>query len=161
MGLFGRLVRRILTKAGLAVIPAEVKVQIKLDPGAQMPTQPYPADACWDIYALEDVWVRPGIATLIPTGIYMDIPEGYEGEFKCRSSLGKQGLCLHHGTIDAGYRGEVSPFMFNWTPARFEVSKGDRVAQFCLRRKWPIRWLQVATLPPSKRGTAGHGSSGK
>jgi len=161
MGLLSKLVRYILAKAGLAIIPAELDVLIRLDEGARMPTQPYPTDACWDLYALEDVWVRPGIATNVPTGVYVDIPEGYEGELKARSGHGKEGLIVHHGAFDAGYQGEVSPFMLNFTPARVEIRQGDRVAQFCLRRKCPVRWCWVKAFSPSVRGTAGHGSSGR
>lgn len=161
MHLFGKLIRFCLERAGLAIIPAEVEVQIKLGNEAQMPTQPYPTDACWDLYAREDIWVRPGVATIISTGVYMDIPEGYEGELKARSSHGKEGLLIHHGTIDAGYQGEVSPFMINFAPARLEVQKGDRIAQFCLRRKCTIKWARVRHFSPSVRGTAGLGSSGK
>jgi len=105
--------------------------------------------------------VRPGLATNVPTGVYINIPEGYEGELKLRSSQGKEGLLLHHGAFDAGYQGEISPFMINFTPLRFEIQKGDRIAQFCLRRKVPIVWERVEIFTPSKRGAKGHGSSGR
>lgn len=161
MDFLGKLVRFCLRRAGLVILPVEVKMGIILDPEAKMPTQPYPTDACWDIYASEDVWVRPGIATNVPTGVYMDIPEGYEVELKARSSQGKAGLIVHHGTIDAGYQGEISPIILNFTPMRVEIQKGDRVAQCCLRRKCVIKWEQVASFPRSDRGAAGFGSSGR
>jgi dUTP pyrophosphatase len=161
MLLFCRIIGGILERAGLMTIPSKVEVQIKLDPGAKIPTQPYSTDACWDLYALEDVWVRPGIATYIPTGVYINIPVGYEGELKARSSHGKEGLFLHHGAFDAGYQGEVAPFMINFTTARLEVQKGDRIAQFCLRCKFPVEWKCVTGFTPSIRGVKGHGSSGR
>lgn len=139
--------------------PAELK--IKLDADAQMPTQPYETDACWDLYAICDIWLRPGEATYVPTGIYIDIPVGYEGELKARSSFGKIGLSLHHGAFDAGYHGEIAPFMFNYTAARYEVHKGEKIAQFCLRKKITIVWKQVEGFVPSARDTKGHGSSGR
>ena len=161
MGLFSRIVKYVLTKADVAIMPTEVTVQIRLDEDAQMPTQPYPSDACWDLYSREDIWARPGIATHVSTGVYIDIPIGYEGELKTRSSHGKDGILVHHGAFDEGYQGEISPFVINFTPARLEISKGDRIAQFCLRRKYPIKWQEVVEFTKSERGTAGHGSSGK
>ena len=136
-------------------------INIKLETGALMPTQPYETDACWDLYALDSMWLRPGEATEVPTGVYIDIPFGYEGELKIRSSLGKLGLELHHGAFDAGYQGETSPFVYNWTNARYEVSKGDRICQFMLRKKVEIMWNKVEEFIPTLRKTSGHGSSGK
>lgn len=161
MGLLGRFIRYVLTKAEIAVIPLEVEAQIMLDVGAQMPTQPYSSDACWDLYAREDIWARPGLATHVSTGVYINIPPGYEGELKARSSHGKEGILIHHGAFDTGYQGEISPFIINLTPARLEIRKGDRIAQFCLRRKCSIKWEKVPEFTASERGTAGHGSSGK
>jgi len=138
-----------------------IPVEIRLDTGAIMPTQPYETDACWDLYSLEDVWVKPGISTYVATGVYIHIPIGYEGELKTRSSLGKIGLSLHHGTFDAGYQGETSPFMHNWTNARYEVHKGDRICQFCLRKVVPVIWNPVTEFTESLRGDKGQGSSGK
>lgn len=161
MGLFVKFVRYMLTKADIAIIPLEVEACIKLDEEAIMPTQPYSGDACWDLYAREDIWARPGLATHVSTGVYIDIPSGYEGELKARSSHGKLGILVHHGAFDAGYQGEISPFIINMTPARLEIRKGDRIAQFCLRRKYNIKWRKVCTFTTSERGTAGHGSSGR
>ena len=146
---------------GSIVGPETLIVPIKIDPDATLPTQPYGTDACWDLCSLVDIWLRPGESTYIPTGVYIDTPIGYEGELKARSSFGKIGLSLHHGTIDAGYQGEIAPFMYNGTNARYEVHKGERIAQFCLRKKIPIIWKQVEEFVPSIRGEKGHGSSGK
>ena len=138
-----------------------VELKIRLEPDAYLPTQPYEADACWDLYSRYDVWARPGEATCVSPGVYIDIPIGYEGELKARSSFGKMGLSLHHGTIDVGYQGEIAPYIHNWLNARYEIHKGDRVAQFCLRKKIPIVWSRVEGFVPSERGDKGHGSSGR
>ena len=138
-----------------------ISVEIKLDTGAIMPAKPYESDACWDLHALKDVWLRPGESTYVPTGVYIHIPIGYEGELKTRSSLGKIGLSLHHGAFDAGYQGETAPFMYNWTNARYELSKGDRICQFCLRKVIPVVWNPVEKFAESLRGCKGHGSSGR
>jgi len=68
---------------------------------------------------------------------------------------------VHHGAFDAGYHGEVAPFIYNWTNARQEVRIGDRVAQFCLRKKVNVEWELVLEFQPSVREDKGHGSSGK
>ena len=154
---FERRVRAIVK----AELEAPVEVEIKLLLDARMPSQTFEADAAWDLYVLEDTWVRPGVTTEVLTGVYIDIPEGFEVELKPRSGWGKRGLVIHHGTIDAGYHGEVSIFVHNWTPQRFELVAGDRIAQLCLRRKLPIVWKVVEEFTPSERGTRGFGSSGR
>ena len=173
--ILGGIVRWLFRCSGLAVLTKEdqivfqklkelvtpLSVEMRLEEGAQMPTQPYETDACWDLYALEDTWLRPGESTYVATGVCVNIPEGFEGELKCRSGLGKLGLSLHHGAFDAGYQGETAPFMHNWTNARYEVKKGERIAQFCLRKKHTIVWKEVIEFTPSVRGEKGHGSSGK
>lgn len=143
------------------VLATPVEIEVRLEPGAKMPTQPYPTDACWDLYARKHTKVPAHMTSEIPTGVYVNIPKGYEGELKTRSSWGKNGLFIHHSVFDAGYQGEVTPFVHNHTSEDFEAKSGDRVAQFCLRRKVPVVWKEVAELTPSIRGTHGHGSSGR
>jgi len=150
-----------LLEKRLAELTGSLAVEIKLSTGAVNPTQPYVTDACWDLYAYSDVWLRPGESTEVPTGVYINIPVGYEGELKIRSSLGKLGLSLHHGAFDAGYQGEISPFVQNWTNARYEVKRGDRICQFTLRKKVNICWQVVEKFTESRRKDKGHGSSGK
>lgn len=143
------------------VLNTPVEIEIRLELGAKMPTQPYPTDACWDLYALRRTKVPVCVTTEVPTGVYVNIPEGYEGELKTRSGWGKNGLFIHHSVFDAGYQGEVTPFVHNYTGKEFKVKSGDRVAQFCLRRKVSIAWKGVDELTPSTRGTRGQGSSGR
>lgn len=138
-----------------------VQIEIVLGTGATMPSQPYATDACWDLYAVRRTKVPHGVATEVATGVYINIPEGYEGELKTRSSWGKNGLTVHHSVYDCGYEGELSPFVHNFTGEDFEVNVGDRVAQFVLRRKVNIEWKKVEDLSPSNRGIHGHGSSGR
>lgn len=138
-----------------------VEIEIILGTGATIPSQPYPTDACWDLYAVRRTKVPYGTTTEVSTGVYVHIPEGYEGELKTRSSWGKNGLMVHHAVYDSGYHGEVSPFVHNYGGEDFDVNIGDRIAQFVLRRKVNIKWKQVAQLSPSDRDTDGHGSSGR
>lgn len=143
------------------VLANPIEIEIILGTGATMPLQPYPTDACWDLYAVRRTKIPARMTTEVSTGVYINIPEGYEGELKTRSSWGKNGLVVHHAVYDCGYEGELSPFVHNLSGEDFEVSAGDRIAQFAIRRKVNIKWRQVAELSPSDRGTGGHGSSGR
>lgn len=138
-----------------------VQIEIILGTGAIMPSQPFPTDACWDLYATRRIKIPSRTTREVSTGVYTNIPEGYEGELKTRSSWGKNSIIVHHAVYDCGYQGELSPFVQNFTDEDFEIHIGDKVAQFVLRRKVYIGWKQVATLSPSDRGTNGHGSSGR
>jgi len=138
-----------------------VLVEIILGTGAIMPSQPFPTDSCWDLYATRRTKIPSWTTKEVPTGVYIDIPEGYEGELKTRSSWGKKGLMVHHSVYDCGYQGELSPFVQNFTVEDFEINIGDKVAQFVLRRKVYVKWKQTAAFSPSDRGTNGHGSSGR
>ena len=138
-----------------------VELEIILGTGATMPSQPYPTDACWDLHSVRNTKVLKGTTVEVLTGVYINIPEGYEGELKTRSSWGKKGLMVHHSVYDSGYQGELSPFVHNHTGEDFAINIGDRVAQLVLRRKINIEWKQVAGFSTSDRGTKGHGSSGR
>ncbi len=138
-----------------------VEIEIIRRTGAIMPSQPFSTDACWDLYSAIRTKIPHGTTTEVSTGVYINIPKGYEGELKTRSGWGKNGIMVHHAVYDCGYQGEVSPFVHNHTGEDFEVNIGDRVAQFVLRKKVNIKWRQVAELSPSDRGTKGHGSSGR
>lgn len=143
------------------VLNTPVEIEIRLEPGAKMPTQPYPTDACWDLYVSRAIEIPPHATVLVPSGVYIDVPEGYRGTFILRSGLGKKGLSVHVSAFDAGYQGELSAFVHNRTDEVFLFEQSDRVVQFGLRRKVSIVWKAVEELTPSARGTKGHGSSGR
>ena len=104
----------------------------KLDSEALVPTQGSAQAAGWDLYALEEVVVKRNISSMIRTGLAIAIPEGWEGQIRCRSSLGKKGLIMPNGigTIDSDYRGELM-VLATWIGEgeEFIVQKGERVAQ--------------------------------
>ena len=99
----------------------------KLNPEARLPTQGSALAAGWDLYALESVVVPKGSSIMIPTGLACAIPEGWEGQIRCRSSLGKKGMILPNGvgTIDADYRGELK-VLATWIGSgeEFHIEKG-------------------------------------
>ena len=138
----------------------------RLDKRAILPTQGSAQAAGWDLYAIEDTVVQKGSTVLIATGWAVAIPDGWEGQIRCRSSLGKKGMIMPNGlgTIDADYRGELK-VLATWIGEgeTFTVAAGERVAQL-LFAPVPLVTLVETTmdgLDPTERGTGGFGSSGK
>lgn len=138
----------------------------KLDAAAQLPTQGSAQAAGWDLYALEETVVPKGASVMIPTGLACAIPEGWEGQVRCRSSLGKKGMILPNGvgTIDSDYRGELK-VLATWIGEgdTFTVGKGERVAQMLFAPVPLVRIEEVdfSDLESTERGVGGFGSSGQ
>ena len=138
----------------------------KLDAGAQLPTQGSTQAAGWDLYALEETVVPKGASVMIPTGLVCAIPEGWEGQIRCRSSLGKKGMILPNGvgTIDSDYRGELK-VLATWIGEgdTFTIAKGERVAQMLFAPVPLVRIEEVdfSDLETTERGVGGFGSSGQ
>ncbi len=138
----------------------------KLNVNAQLPTQGSAQAAGWDLYALEETKVVKGASVMIPTGLACAIPVGWEGQIRCRSSLGKKGMILPNGvgTIDSDYRGELK-VLATWIGEgdSFTVSKGERVAQMLFAPVPLVRIEEVAPdeLESTERGEGGFGSSGQ
>ena len=109
------------------------------------------------------VTLGPGERALVPTGIALALPEGYEAQVRPRSGLAiEAGLTLLNspGTIDADYRGEVRVVAVNLGSAPVTIRRGDRIAQLVVGRVPPVQVIEVEDLPPSPRGEAGFGSTG-
>lgn len=145
----------------------EIQVKFaKLDAAAQLPTQGSAQAAGWDLYALEETIVPKGASVMIPTGLACAIPEGWEGQIRCRSSLGKKGMILPNGvgTIDSDYRGELK-VLATWIGEgdTFTVGKGERVAQmlFAPVPLVDIEEVDFSDLESTERGVGGFGSSGQ
>lgn len=102
--------------------------------------------------------------TLVPTGLYLEIPKGFEAQVRPRSGLAlKKGVtCLNApGTIDADYRGEVGVILANLSKEPFEIKNGDRIAQLVIAKHETIEWELVSELSDSDRGAGGFGSTGR
>lgn len=111
----------------------------------------------------EPVTIPSGGCTLIPTGLFLEIPTGYEVQIRARSGLAiKHGIGLVNGigTIDSDYRGEVKIALINWGEEPFTVSDGERIAQMVVCRYEKARLEQVDELSETKRGTGGFGHTG-
>ena len=110
------------------------------------------------------ITLQPGERQLIATGLYLEIPPGYEMQIRPRSGLAlKHGITVLNspGTVDADYRGEIKVLLINHGQEPFQISKGDRIAQMVLAKHEVISWEVTSNLNPSDRGEGGYGSSGK
>src|SRR6266568_3171717 len=120
-------------------------------------------DAGMDLHAVEDVLLEPGAPLLVPTGLTIEVPPGYEAQVRPRSGLAlKHAITIPNapGTIDPGYRGEVRVIMLNLGAAPYEIHPGDRIAQMIVARYESVEWLE-GNLADSSRGAGGFGSSGR
>ena len=144
----------------------KVRVAIRMEKGCEdlMPARAHDDDAAFDIRSRVDMLIEPGTPHLVPTGIFMEFPEGYEAQVRPRSGLAlKHALTVLNspGTIDAGYRGEVCVIMLNAGKKPFTVSRGDRIAQMVINELPKVELVAVDFLSDSTRGTGGFGSTGK
>ena len=142
----------------------QIRIQ-RIHPSAVLPSYAHgPAeDAGMDLCAVEDVTLEPGVARLVPTGLILELPAGYEAQVRPRS-----GLALRHcitlpnapGTIDPGYRGEIRVILLNLGHEPYTVHAGDRIAQMIVSRYEAVEWTEES-LADSQRGAGGFGSSGR
>ena len=128
------------------------------------PAKAHPDDAAYDLKARTDVELAVGKSTLVPTGLFLELPVGFEAQVRPRSGLAlKHNLSLTNspGTIDAGYRGEVGVIMFNPGPAVFQVRRGDRIAQMVIAELAAVELVPAEELSETQRGAGGFGSTGR
>jgi dUTP pyrophosphatase len=117
-----------------------------------------------DLRADEPVELAPGERRLVPTGIAVAIPPGWEGQVRPRSGLALKlgvGLANAPGTIDSDYRGEVGVILVNWGQERVRLPRGERIAQLVLGQVTQGSLVEVAELPGTGRGGGGFGSTGR
>ena len=111
----------------------------------------------------EPIVLKPLGRAMVPTGLYLEIPAGYEVQVRPRSGLAaKKGITVLNapGTIDADYRGEVCVILVNLGAEDFVVERGERIAQLVLARHEVIEWEEVSELADTERGAGGFGSTG-
>ena len=107
--------------------------------------------------------LNPGEIKLIPTGLTMAIPQGYEAQIRPRSGLALEhgiGMVNSPGTIDSDYRGEVGVILINWGERPFTINRGDRIAQMVIAEVCRVHILEAEILDPTQRGEGGFGHSG-
>lgn len=116
-----------------------------------------------DLRAVEDTTLEPGAPRLVPTGLTVEIPPGYEAQVRPRSGLAlKHAITMPNapGTIDPGYRGEIRVILLNLGREAYTIRAGDRIAQMIVARYEAVEWVE-GELADSARGTGGFGSSGR
>jgi dUTP pyrophosphatase len=135
----------------------------RLRPDAHLPQQAYEGDAGLDLSACEAVTIGPGQRAVVPTGVAVEIPEGYAGFVQPRSGLAARhgiGIVNAPGLIDAGYRGEIRVVLINTDLDHpFGVEPGMRIAQLVVAPVAAVRLVEVDELASSERGVRGFGSS--
>ena len=136
----------------------------RLDADVPLPAYAHPGDAGADLVTTVDLLLAPGERALVPTGIAMALPVGYAAFVHPRSGLAARcGLSIVNapGTIDAGYRGEISVLLVNLDPSEpIVLQRGDRIAQLVVQAVEHAHFCAVETLPGSVRGAGGYGSTG-
>ena len=143
-----------------------MKVKIINKSHHQLPQYATPQSAGVDLRAnlSEPVTLQPLQRALIPTGLFISLPIGYEAQVRPRSGLAiKKGITVLNspGTIDADYRGEICIILVNLSNEPFVVNDGERVAQMVIARHEQAEWVEVETLDETERGAGGFGHTGK
>jgi len=109
------------------------------------------------------ILLKPLQRTLIPTGLFLELPAGFEAQIRPRSGLAyKHGISIVNspGTIDADYRGEIKVLLVNLSDQDFTIEDGERIAQMVVARHETVEWQETVVLSETERGTGGYGSTG-
>ena len=143
-----------------------MKVKIVNHSPYPCPAYATPLSAGLDLKAniAEPIVLQPLQRVLVPTGLYIALPPGYEAQVRPRSGLAvKHGITVLNspGTVDADYRGELRTILVNLSDQPFEILPGERIAQLVVARHEQVEWEEVDTLDSTERGTGGFGSTGK
>ena len=141
-----------------------MKIKIKSESG-RLPAYESRDAAGMDImaYLKEDMVLQPGERALVPTGLYIEVPSGFEAQIRARSGLAiKKGIGLVNGigTIDADYRGEIKVALINWGEEPFTIHDGDRIAQMVIASYERAELIQAGELSETERGEGGFGHTG-
>jgi dUTP pyrophosphatase len=150
----------------LSVLNNKMKVKIVNKSNNPLPAYETAFSAGMDLRAFleNDIILAPMQRTLVPTGIYISLPESYEAQVRPRSGLAiKSGITVLNtpGTIDSDYRGEVKVILINLSSENFTIKNGDRIAQMIISKHEQVRWETVAELDDTERGEGGFGHTGK
>lgn len=140
----------------------KVKVKIKkIHPEAKIPIYATEGSAAFDLYSVEERIIKSGETAKIPTGICLEIEQGYCWQFWDRSGLAAKGIFKRGGLVDSDYRGEFFVVLHNSTAEEYKIEKGDRIAQVIIVPIMQAQFEEAAELSETKRGTSGFHSTGK
>ncbi|MBE6188672.1 MAG: dUTP diphosphatase [Alistipes sp.] len=143
-----------------------MKVNVINRSGMALPEYATPLSAGMDLRAAieSSITLAPLERAMVPTGLYIALPEGYEMQVRPRSGLAaKHGITVLNspGTIDADYRGEIKVILVNLSNTPFEIVPGERIAQAVVAKHERVEWQEVESLEQTERGTGGFGSTGR
>lgn len=143
-----------------------MKVKIVSRSAFELPKYETPLSAGMDVRAnlTESIVLKPLERAMVPTGLYVELPAGYELQVRPRSGLAaKHGITVLNspGTVDADYRGELKAILVNLSSEPFEIKPGERIAQYVVARHERVEWEVVEALSETERGAGGFGSTGK
>ena len=144
--------------------PAKIRFRMAEGCGDLTPAKAHADDAAYDLRARVDLELPSRRSILVPTGLFLELPFGYEAQIRPRSGLAlKHDIMLTNspGTVDAGYRGEVGVIVYNGGTEPFPVRRGDRIAQMVIARLAEVELCEADELSESDRGAGGFGSTGK
>lgn len=136
-------------------------MKITLDEGAKMPVRAHPWDGGLDLFCMEDGYIRCNQSRTFDTGVHVEIPEGCVGFIKSKSGLMVNHGILTDGTIDAHYTGPIKVCLFNHGGSKYEVKKGDKIAQLVILPCVIAPLELVDSLDETDRGENGFGSTGR
>ena len=133
--------------------------------GMELPSYATPLSAGMDLRAAmeQSITLAPLERALVPTGLFVELPEGYEMQIRPRSGLAaKHGITVLNspGTIDADYRGEIKVILVNLSNTPFEIVPGERIAQAVVAQHAQVEWVETEQLESTDRGAGGFGSTG-
>lgn len=145
---------------------SKLKVRILNESSNALPEYATGGSAGMDIRANlnEDLVIRPGERVLVPTGLFIELQDGYEAQIRPRSGLAiKQGItCLNSpGTIDSDYRGEIRVILINHSQEEQRIHHGDRIAQMVVQKFERVKWKTVMNVKATERNDGGFGHTGK
>lgn len=143
-----------------------MQVKVINQSGHDLPAYETPQSAGMDLRAVleEEIVLGPLERTLVPTGLFIELPIGFEAQIRPRSGLAyRHGLSIVNspGTIDADYRGEIKVLLVNLSNEPFTVKNGERIAQMVVSKHERVEWAEALTLSDTARGAGGYGSTGK
>ena len=135
-----------------------MKIKLIKFNGFEAPKRAHYNDSGADVFAATDVIIPAGSVVKVPTGVGVELPDGYDIVVHCKSGLSSKGIYAANAPIDAGYRGEIHAILYNTTGKDFIIQEGDKIGQFVVR---PVIYAEFVEDLGNERGDNGFGSTGK
>lgn len=135
-----------------------MKIKVIKFMGYQSPSRAHYNDSGADVFAAQGTIIPPHSIVTVPTGVGLELPDGYDVVVHCKSGLSKNGIWASNSPVDAGYRGEIHAILYNTTDEPYIINAGDKIGQFVVR---PVVYADFVTELGDNRGSNGFGSTGK